>query len=78
MADEIDFLFNNVSFETNDDFDVDVLDDDLCENHQTNGFSLVEKMIMKKPANLKAMKSVLSRVWQTTTELSIQTTMEFQ
>lgn len=36
------------------------------------GFSLIGNMVMKKPANLDAMKSVLSKVWKLIEDVGIQ------
>lgn len=62
MADEIGNLMNIVSLEGGIE-DVVVFDDSVTkEPVRVLNLYLVGRMIMKKPINLKAMKSVFSRV----------------
>lgn len=72
MADGIGQLLGNVSLGT-DGGDVAVLDEvDSLGTPVPSGLCLIGRMIMKRPVNLKAMKSVLSRVWQLTHTLDVQ------
>lgn len=59
MVDELGLLLNKVPLEGRDGGDVVALDETQAEEGESViGICLVEKMIVKKPTNLEAMKSV--------------------
>lgn len=73
MVDELGHLLHNVSLDTFEE-DVAVHDDNHSKgNIGQSDFTLIERMVMKKPINLEAaMKSTLSRVWQISDALEVQ------
>lgn len=66
MADEIGLMLNKVFLEGDDDNTVTLGDNTTKGVVAAINHYLVGKMIMKKPANLEALKTALSRVWQLT------------
>lgn len=72
MADELGYLLNRVSLDTVDD-EVAVHEGDESNTDQgSSDCCLIGKMVMKKPANMDVMRSILEKVWQPSEDVDVQ------
>lgn len=72
MADELGNLLDRVSLDSTDDEVVVHKGDGSTHGQGSTVLYLIGRMVMKKPVNLDAMKSILGKVWQLYNDIDVE------